>query len=285
MKNPEFFPQFTKEDKAAVQAVLDRGDLMSGREVAAFEEELAAYFGKRHAVCVSSGTAALECAFVAANSGHYLHPHNFIAAISASMAAWGIIPLPAEHGMHADILGEEVACSGWVHDCAHRFDRAAAHAEVSCFSFNANKFIACCGGVVVTESAAIADFIRAYRNHGREGAEQRFPGRHLRMGEINAALGRSQLKRIGSILERRDHVAAWYDVRLGQDITASRPSWFLYPFKCPHKNHGFRSLADFRILDSATITDRRTALLPIYPHMTRADVDAVVACLRERKCL
>lgn len=278
-------PQFTKEDKAAVQAVLDRGDIMSGRQVALFEEELATYFGKKHAVCVSSGTAALECAFAASNCGHVLHNRNFIAAISASSAAWGALPAIADHGMRADILGEETDCMGWVHDCAHRFDRAAAHAEVSCFSFNANKFIACGGGAVVTDSALVAEFIRAYRNHGREGAKQRFAGRHLRMGEMNAALGRSQLKRIDSIMSQRLLVARWYDQALGYNLADTRASWFLYPCMCLNADHGFRSLVDFRLFDTAIAADQRTALLPIYPHMIRADVDAVVGALREKKAI
>lgn len=289
-KNPEFFPQFTKEDKAAVRAVLDRGDLMSGREVAAFEEELAAYFGKRYAVCVSSGTAALECAFVATGEGTLIHPHGFVAILSAARAA-GRHPTCSDSGVATDVLGQHYVLDGFgvqrTHDCAHRFDKEAAeHRDVACFSFNANKFIACGGGVLVTNDKHVAASARLHRNHGRDGGPEVVgTGRNLRMGEINAALGRSQLKRIGKILEKRHKIVRMYDKMFGRMVAGERKSWFMVPLWCPHENHGFRSLADFRLFNTATENDRRTALLPIYPHMTRADVEAVVACLRERKCL
>jgi UDP-4-amino-4,6-dideoxy-N-acetyl-beta-L-altrosamine transaminase len=53
------------DDVAAVTRVL-RGDfLTTGPEVPAFEAELAAICGARHAVAVCNGTAALHCAYVA----------------------------------------------------------------------------------------------------------------------------------------------------------------------------------------------------------------------------
>jgi dTDP-4-amino-4,6-dideoxygalactose transaminase len=46
--------------QAAITAVLERGDFILGQEVGLFEQEFAAYCEARHAVAVSSGTAALE---------------------------------------------------------------------------------------------------------------------------------------------------------------------------------------------------------------------------------
>jgi len=48
---------------AAARAVLESGWLSSGPRVRAFEEEVAAYVGARHAVACSSATAALELAY------------------------------------------------------------------------------------------------------------------------------------------------------------------------------------------------------------------------------
>lgn len=268
-------PWITQEDKAAVMAVLDRGDLMSGREVAAFEEELAAYFGKRHAVCVSSGTAALECAMKVRREA-VINPRGFIALKSAAIAAAGMA-LPSEGGIATDVLGEQWNTKQRVHDCAHRFDKLAAHAEVSCFSFAPNKFIACGGGVLVTNDSVTASCARQYRNHGRDGGPEIFSdGRNLRMGEMNAALGRSQLRRIGEIMQRRWQVAYWYDDITGQKIASTRESWFLYPWPGqPELAKKHRSLADFRLFDTATQEDRETALLPIFPMMTKADCEEV----------
>lgn len=277
--NERMRPWITRDDKAAVMRVLDSGDLMSGREVAAFEEELAAYFGKRHAVCVSSGTAALECAMRTA-AGSPPRPENFIAAFSAYCAAFGIHEYVefARDGMGCDVLGEKAATGGWVHDCAHRFDKDAAHGRLSCFSFNANKFICCIGGVVITDHEQVAVWMRRYRNHGREGAEVFGDGRNLRMPEMNAALGRSQLRRIDDILSQRKMVARWYDKISGQKLADTRESWFLYPWPGqPALAKKHRSLADFRLFGAATQADRDTALLPIWPLMTMTDCEAACA--------
>jgi UDP-4-amino-4,6-dideoxy-N-acetyl-beta-L-altrosamine transaminase len=57
------------EDVAAVTRVLRSDYLTTGPEVEAFEGELAAACGARHAVVVSNGTAALHCAYAALDVG------------------------------------------------------------------------------------------------------------------------------------------------------------------------------------------------------------------------
>lgn len=268
-------PWIMEDDKRAVMAVLDSQDLMSGKRVQQLEEELAAYFGKRHCVCVSSGTAALECAFVATGEGETIHPDGFVAVLSAAYAAKRA-PRCDRAGNGTDVLGIERPVYKSVHDCAHRFDRGAAHAGVSCFSFNVNKFIAAVGGCLVTDDSVVAAHARQYRNHGRDGGPQVFrEGRNLRMGEINAALALSQLKRIDEILERRKQVATLYSYVLDNRDEIERfgrhESWFLYPHHQP--GHKQRSLADFRLFNTATQADRDTALYPIWPMMTKTEVE------------
>lgn len=271
-------PWFTEDDKRAVMAVLDEGDLMSGKRVAELECQLADYFGKRHAVCVSSGTAALECAFVATGEGYWLDNEGFIAIVSAAKAAGKPARFIEDHlGVRCDVLGVQKMAVTRVHDCAHRFDKGAAHADVSCFSMNVNKFIAAGGGLVVTNDSVVAATCRQYRNHGRDGGPEIFrEGRNLRMGEIQAALALSQLKRIDEILERRKQVAKWYDEVTGQNIADSRASHFLYPWtRKTIAPRGQRTLADFRLWNSATNGDYCTWLMPIWPMQTREEVEAM----------
>jgi perosamine synthetase len=269
--NPRLRPWITPEDKAAVMAVLDNGDLMSGRQVAAFEEELAAYFGKRHAVCVASGTAALECAFVASKEGTLIDPEAWVAMLHAAHAAQRGGTFTPD-GVHTDLLGECKRTDQWrTHDCSHRFGPDAARGDLSCFSFNANKFVSCIGGAVVTNDSAAAAVMRQYRNHGRDGGPEVFrDGRNLRMPEMNAALGRSQLRRIAEILGKRKQVVEWYKANLG--APAIGDGMFLFAHK--RKGHNMRSLADFR-LDRHKEEWRDVALLPIWPLMTKDDVEAV----------
>lgn len=62
-------PIITAEERAAVDRVLRSGMLAGGPEVAAFEDEFAAYVGTEHAVAVGSGTAALLVGLMALGIG------------------------------------------------------------------------------------------------------------------------------------------------------------------------------------------------------------------------
>jgi dTDP-3-amino-3,4,6-trideoxy-alpha-D-glucose transaminase len=75
------------ELRGAFDRVLDSSAFVLGEEVAAFEDEFAAYCGADHCVGVASGTAALTLALMAAGIGHsdeVLVPgHTFIASALA----------------------------------------------------------------------------------------------------------------------------------------------------------------------------------------------------------
>jgi dTDP-4-amino-4,6-dideoxygalactose transaminase len=66
---PLFDLRLAPADVAAVQEVLRGGRLAAGERVAAFEAAFAAHLGCRHAVAVSSCTAALHLAYLAAGVG------------------------------------------------------------------------------------------------------------------------------------------------------------------------------------------------------------------------
>ena len=62
-------PWFDEREVEAVARVLERGWVVQGAEVAAFEKDVAALHSAEHAVAVSSGTAALHVAFLALGLG------------------------------------------------------------------------------------------------------------------------------------------------------------------------------------------------------------------------
>jgi dTDP-4-amino-4,6-dideoxygalactose transaminase len=71
----------------AVARVLESGHFALGPEVAAFEEEFAAYCQAKHAIGVNSGTSALHLALLAAGIGPgdevITVPHTFVATVAA----------------------------------------------------------------------------------------------------------------------------------------------------------------------------------------------------------
>src|SRR2546429_2954927 len=62
-------PDITQAEVDAVLDVLHSGVLTRGPKLEQFEEIIARLSGRRHAVGVSSGTAGLHCAMVAAGGG------------------------------------------------------------------------------------------------------------------------------------------------------------------------------------------------------------------------
>jgi dTDP-4-amino-4,6-dideoxygalactose transaminase len=75
------------EVDAAIQGVLDSCQFTLGSEVAAFEEEFAAYCGAAHGVGVNNGTSALHLALLAAGVGPgdevITTPFTFVASVAA----------------------------------------------------------------------------------------------------------------------------------------------------------------------------------------------------------
>lgn len=63
---PLIHPLISEEAIARTGEILRSGQLVQGEEVRAFEESLASFVGRKHAIAVSSGTAALELALRAA---------------------------------------------------------------------------------------------------------------------------------------------------------------------------------------------------------------------------
>src|SRR5690242_8677597 len=76
-----------REIDGAVLSVLDSAQFVLGSEVAAFEDEFAAYNGVQHAVGVNSGTSALHLALLAAGIGPgdevVTVPFTFVATVAA----------------------------------------------------------------------------------------------------------------------------------------------------------------------------------------------------------
>ncbi len=81
------YQSLKEEVNAAIGRVLESCQFALGREVAAFEEEFAAYCGAQHAVAVNSGTSALHLAMLAAEVGPgdevITCPMTFVATVAA----------------------------------------------------------------------------------------------------------------------------------------------------------------------------------------------------------
>ena len=122
-----------------------------------------------------------------------------------------------------------------VEDCAHAIGSRVNNRHVGtfgksgCFSFYPTKnFTTIEGGMIITNSKSIADFVRSARNHGiSRTLASRFskgkpwnydienPGYNYRLDEIRASLGINQMKRIKKMNLLRKNAANYYTEKLG----------------------------------------------------------------------
>lgn len=116
------------------------------------------------------------------------------------------------------------------------------HGDIACFSFHPRKIITTGdGGMITTANPEWDKKVRLLRQQGmsvpdtiRHGAKEvifeSYPliGYNYRMTDIQAAIGREQLKKLSQIIERRRHLAAEYQALLsslsGFGIP-QEPSW------------------------------------------------------------
>jgi dTDP-4-amino-4,6-dideoxygalactose transaminase len=96
---PLFDLRLRDADVAAVEETLRSGWLTMGPRTAAFERAFAEHLGARHAIAVSSGTAALHLAYLAAGVGpgdEVIVPSITFVATAAAVRYCGGTPVPAE---------------------------------------------------------------------------------------------------------------------------------------------------------------------------------------------
>lgn len=102
------------------------------------------------------------------------------------------------------------------------------HGNVACFSFHPRKLLSTGdGGMIVTSDAAVDEQARLWRQHGMSVSDtarhaamhvtfEEYPvlGYNYRITDIQAAVGREQLKRLPAMIARRRELASRYAERL-----------------------------------------------------------------------
>ena len=122
------------------------------------------------------------------------------------------------------------------HGAKIRGKKVGAHGDMACFSFYANKVITTGeGGMVVTNDDVLAEQLRLFRNLGftQPRFRHEVAAYNFRMTSYQAALGQSQLQRIGPTLEKKRRIAEWYGQRLaglpGIGLPVEEPwAWHVY---------------------------------------------------------
>jgi len=189
--------------------------------------------------------------------------------------------------------------------------------NAGCFSFYAGKVMTTGeGGAVVTNDEYLAEKARRIRTHGQiKGYDSASLGGNFRMPEIEAAIGREQLKKLKSFLAIRAENAKMMmeglektDLKLPEVPKGSVPNWYLFTVRCKtnaqrekikkklneagigatvyyptpvHRTPLYAKMGYLRIKLVETERASETVLsLPVNPVVTKDDIESTVRIIR-----
>ncbi len=234
---PHSKPLLGDEEVRATTRVLGSGRIAQGAEVTAFEEEMADFLGRRHAVAVNSGTAALHLALLALGVGEgdtVTIPSYACSALPQAVGWCGAKARLADAGAdyNADLSPMGAGCKASV--VTHLFGATAPLGNAArsiediaqslggytgrkgicaVASFYATKMMTTGeGGMLFTDDDALAEEARDRRDYdNRDDWKPRYA---YKMTDMAAAMGREQLKRLPRFCARRLALAGRYDAAL-----------------------------------------------------------------------
>jgi UDP-4-amino-4,6-dideoxy-N-acetyl-beta-L-altrosamine transaminase len=211
---------------------------------------------------------------------------------------------------------------------SYRGRKVGVLAKASALSFHPVKAITTAeGGAVLSDDEQLADRAARFRNHGitkdqreirDEGPwyyEQHELGHNYRLSDLHAALGRSQLRRLGVFIARRRWIAARYLASLADlasiELPAVRdtvePGWHLFVVRVrdaarrrafferlrkrglsvqvhyiPVHHHPYHRDLGFErgICPLAEDYSARAVSLPLFPRMSDEDAEQVIDIVR-----
>jgi dTDP-4-amino-4,6-dideoxygalactose transaminase len=202
------------------------------------------------------------------------------------------------------------------HGARYQGKRVGSMGIAGCFSFYPSKNLTVFGdgGILVTDDEDLAKQCRMYRDHGRkEKYEHELVGYNLRFNEIQAAVGRLQLRRLDGFNESRRQIARWYgDGLKGVPVITPKvqdwaePVFHLYviqtskrdPLATYLKERGIQTGIHYPIpnhqqpavrnamgpqpkLERTEEAAKNILSLPMYPELDKEKVDFVCGAIRE----
>jgi perosamine synthetase len=331
---PHNRPSLGAREAEAAQRTVAGGYVVRGPETSRFEEELCASLGldAGHAVAVSSGTAALYLILEAMGArGKRVAISRYTCsavAHAARMAGATVVPVDTVSGVHADVDLQMIAASGAdlaivahmfgipqrlgalgmpvIEDCAQSQGASidgkpvGLQGEAGVFSFYATKMITSAGqgGMIVARDKRLVESVREILSYNLPAASAKM---NFHITDVQSAVGRVQLSRLGELRERRARIFDRY-AAAGLPLMTSRES-AVSPVR-------YRAVVvDDRIDELAAALDaidadtripvmtqelefalpgtnahclaQQTLFIPIFPELADEDADRIIAAAQE----
>jgi perosamine synthetase len=198
-----------------------------------------------------------------------------------------------------------------IEDCAQALGASFAGApvgvngQVGIFSFYATKMITSGGqgGMLVSRDRGLADTARDYRQFdGRHDCKPRF---NFQMTDLQAAIGRVQLRKLPGFVARRDEIFARYraagfnlldektrgvPVRYRSIVRTESPRAIIdklaqYDIKAIVPVEDWELLGAAEQYPNATALTRTTVSLPTYPLLSDEELSRILDVLNEAACV
>ena len=149
---------------------------------------------------------------------------------------------------------------------ATRDDQQAGTWGIGCFSFHPRKAITTGeGGIITTDDEALANRLRALRNHGMDPTANSvdfvMPGFNYRLTEFQAAMGVTQMDKLDRIITARRDRARIYD-----DLLANTP------YHAPHVPPGSNPVYQSYVVLIPEDADRQH----IIDHLKQHDIQSTI---------
>lgn len=202
------------------------------------------------------------------------------------------------------------------HDARYRGRPVGAQGFTTCWSFYPSKNLGAFGdaGAVTTHSPEIAERLRMLRNYGQEKRYyHKIQGTNSRLDEIQAALLRAKLSHLRSWTLRRTEIAQRYRERITNPLLRFLslppevvPCYHLFPVRVAEREafihfmgqKGVDCLVHYPVpihlqeayrhlgyregqFPRAERLCREVVSLPMFPELSDAEVDYVIACANE----
>ncbi len=338
------------EEKKALYAIINKNFLAEGDCVERFEKEMARYVGCKYALATSTGTLALHLSLLALDirrGDEVIIPNYVCRSVLNAVQYTGATPVLCDVDKYTfNILAEQIekkitkktkaiiiahmfGCPlalreikkfgvPIIEDTAqsigatYRGKKVGSFGEISVFSFEGTKTITTGeGGMVLTNSKKI--FRRLLRLK-EPYAKDYMPKYTYRMSDLQAAVGRVQLKKLASFIRKRKLIAQKYMSALnlpgvglpvvpqGAEHTFQR---FIISLKQKNIDHVISMCQREGILVKRAIKPyvlsqylklpsklfphthyimRHCLSLPIYPSLNRGSVQRVIKVVRSQLC-
>lgn len=307
---PHSRPTLGVEEKEAVLAVLESGQIAQGEKVMEFEKAFCGLTGRGYAIAVSSGSAALQLSFLAlgiSKGEEVIVPSYTCVALLHALDSVGALPVivdidledfnlsvsevkkkirrktkaivvPHAFGLPAQVdkLGEfgvpliEDATQALGARVKER--PVGSFGTVSLFSFYATKMITTGeGGMVLTDFPRLAERLHDLRDYDKKET-YRFRT-NSKMTDLEAAMGLVQIKKLPQFLKRRRELAAEYREALGG-------SGIVFPTDVDGRQHAFfryvvripkRKKEFMRQLLSSGVEVKEPIFKPLHQYLDLAD--------------